>query len=52
MINDLVNRWVGGRWVGAKVVCGLISVFSILMTNKKFDRQKQLLESLTTPKDI
>ena len=52
MINDSVNRWVGGRWVGGKVVGGLISIFSILMTNKKFDRQKQLLESLTIPKDI
>ena len=32
MINDSVNRWVGGRW---KVVGGLILIFSVLTTNKK-----------------
>ena len=41
-----------GRLVGGKVVGGLISIFSILMANKKLDRQKQLLESLAISKDI
>ena len=35
MINDSVSRWVGGPWVGVKVVKGLILIISILTTNKK-----------------
>ena len=51
-VDRQIDRQMEGRLVGGKVVGGLISIFSILMANKKFDRQKQLLESLAISKDI